>query len=35
MGLMIAMFLIYWNIGTLNFDLVFKTISLIDNDTVF
>jgi NADH-quinone oxidoreductase subunit L len=35
MGLMIAMFLIYWNIGTLNFDLVFKTISLIDSDTVF
>lgn len=35
MGLMIAMFLIYWNIGTLNFDLVFKTISLIDDDTVF
>ena len=35
MGLMIAMSLIYWNIGTLNFDLVFKTISLIDNDTVF
>lgn len=35
MGLMIAMFLIYWNIGTLNFDLVFKTISLIDKDAVF
>lgn len=35
MGLMIAMFLIYWNIGTLNFDLVFKTISLVDNNTVF
>ena len=34
MGLMIAMFLIYWNIGSLNFDIVFKTISYLDNFTV-
>lgn len=33
MGLMIAMFLIYWNIGSLNFDIVFKTISYLDNST--
>ena len=35
MGLMLAMFLIYWNIGSLQYDVVFKTISLLDNTTIF
>lgn len=35
MGLMLAMFLIYWNIGSLQYDIVFKTISLLDNTTIF
>ncbi len=35
MGLMIAMFVIYWNIGSLDFDIVFKTISSLEESTIF
>lgn len=34
MGLMLGMFVIYWNIGSLDFDIVFKTIHSLSNTTI-
>ena len=34
MGLMLGMLVIYWNIGSLDFDIVFKTIHSLSNTTI-